>query len=104
MTNKSYHEQVTVFAESGELLGTARLVGRAEKSNRSGLWGCRAQLMDTSFESGVLLKSGELRIEFKDGTTGRAFCQNVRYRNSNPSISLFGNGMPPGVNSPTTAP
>ena len=97
VTSKSYNEQVTVFAESGELLGSAQLVGRADQSNRGGLWGWRAQLLDTSFEPGILLQSGELRIQFEDGTVGRAFCQNVRYRNANPSIHLIGNGMPPGV-------
>ena len=97
VTSKVYDEPVTIFAESGELLGTAQLVGRADKSNRGGLWGWRAQFFDTSFEPGILLQAGELRIEFKDGTVGRAFCRNLRYRNSNPSIDLIGNGMPPGV-------
>ena len=97
VASKLYDEQVTVFAESGELLGTAQLVGRADQSYDGGLWGWRAQFFDTSFEPGILLQAGELRIEFKDGTIGRAFCKNLRYRNSHPAIDLLGNGMPPGV-------
>ena len=95
--SKTYNEQVTVFAESGELLGSAQLVGGADQSSRGGLWGWRAQLLDTSFAPGVLLQAGELRIQFKDRTVERAFCQRVRYRNASPSIHLIGNGMPPGV-------
>ena len=65
-TSKSYDERVTIFAGSGELLGTARTVGQANYSGGSGLWSWRAQLFDTSFEPDILRQAGELRIELKD--------------------------------------
>ena len=70
-SNISYNEQVKVFAESGDLLGTARLVGNARRGRRGGLWGWRGQLHDTSFEPGILLDSGKLRLEFDDGAIDR---------------------------------
>ena len=97
VTSKSYDERVTIFAGSGELLGAARLVGQANYTDRTGLWSWRAQLFDTSFEPDILRQAGELRIEFKDGTVGRAICHDLSYQNGNPSIHLIGNGTPPGV-------
>ena len=70
----AYNDTVEVFAETDELLGTAQLVGRADQASRGELWQWRAQLLNTSFEPGVLLQSGQLRIVFvSDGAVGQAF-------------------------------
>jgi len=91
----SYNVQVNLFAESGELLGTARLVGSARRSRRGGVWGWRGQLHNTSFEAGILYESGQLRLEFSDGAVGYAFCRNIRYSTGRPTrIELTGTDMP----------
>lgn len=97
VNSRSYDERVTIFAGSGDLLGTARMVGQANYSDGSGLWSWRAQLFDTSFEPDILRQAGELRIELNDGTVGRASCHELSSGSANPSIQLTGNGTPPGV-------
>lgn len=97
VSSRSYNEKVKLYSESGDLLGIALLIGSARISSRSGLWSWEAQLYESDFEPGILMEAGELRIEFEDGAEGRALCQNIRYRNANPSVRLLGTGMPPRV-------
>lgn len=98
MTSRhSYNEKVTIYSESGDLLGIGILDGRAQKSSRSGRWGWEANLFDTDFEPGILMESGQLRVEFDDGAEGQALCRSVRYHNAVPSVRLQGTGTPPRV-------
>ena len=96
-TSRFYDERVTIHTASGEILGTARLVGQANYSRNSGTWGWQGQLFDTSFEPDILRQSRELRIELNDGTDGRAICDELSYQNAIPSIHLIGTGTPPRV-------
>ena len=89
----SYNEQVNVLSESGELLGTARLVGTARRDSQGGLLRWNGQLYDPSFEPTILYEAGLITLEFNDGASGCAFCQRVDYRPTR--VALVGNGMPP---------
>ena len=92
----TYNEQVNVFSESGETLGTDRLVGTARRNSRSGRWSWSGQLHDTSFEPGILLDSGQLRLEFNDGAVGYALCRNIAYSTRRTTrVELVGTGRPP---------
>ena len=95
--SRIYDDPGDVFAESGELLGTARLKGRAFLSPRRGLWSWSGRLLNASFDAGVLLGAGELRLEFEDRAVGRAFCTRLDIGTRSAQIELTGNGTPPRV-------
>ena len=63
-------------AESGELLGTAQFVGDASPNTRGRLqW--KVKLSNTSFDPGVLVYSGQLRLEFDNGDVLHGFARHT---------------------------
>ena len=73
---QTYGEEVKVYSldkESG-LIGSARFKGEAIQETPGGLWSWQGILTDPSFEPNDVWDVHDIRLEFFDGASGRAFC------------------------------
>ena len=101
MDQLMYDEQVKVSTEADGYLGTGRFSGSARRDPRGGFWSWRGQLLETSFEPGMLA-GAKVHLDFEDGAVGEAICTNVSYsaRRGLPSqvqVDIMGNSLPPRV-------
>ncbi|MCH8310330.1 MAG: hypothetical protein IIB17_07530 [Chloroflexi bacterium] len=93
---QDYGEEVKVHAvDEPRLIGSARFKGEAVQETPGGLWAWQGILTDPSFEPGEVWDVHDIRLEFFDGASGRAFCTNIDYTNGRVNMAITGDGMPP---------
>ena len=94
---QTYGEEVKVYSldEASGLSGAARFKGEAVQETPGGLWSWQGILSDPSFEPNDVWDGHDIRLEFFDGASGRAFCTNIDYPNGRVNLEITGEGLPP---------
>ena len=95
----THRDRVTIYAQSGQLIGTADFQWTANRiGHPGGIWDWRGRLRGSGTgQAGVAKDAAVLRLEFEDGSSRDAVYQDGDDGSRSWWVDVQGQGTPPRV-------